>query len=61
MSTQEQMRELHRDLLVYGFILTDNSFTTLDGEHRVRTFRMFERIFYDYMHNGIVIDCKELK
>ena len=54
-------QELHNDLMVYGFIIKDKSFTTVSGDHRVRIIKMCDVLFYDYMWNGEVIDCEELK
>lgn len=57
MKTREQ---LHEELLMYGIILQDNEFECDNGYHRIRIIQLEEHIYYDYMYNGKIIECKEL-
>lgn len=57
MKTKEQ---LHEELLMYGIILQDNEFECNNGCHRIRIIQLEEHIYYDYVHNGKIVECKEL-
>ena len=58
MTSKEQ---LHKDLIHYGFIVKDKSFSTSAGNHRITIFRFMDALYYNYMLNGELIECEEMK
>ena len=54
------IEKAHKIILDYGIILQDNEFECDNGCHRIRIIQLEEHIYYDYMHNGKIIQCKEL-
>lgn len=51
----------NNDVLRYGTILIDRSFTTNDGGYtRIRIIKFCDKYFYHSMVNGEVIECVEL-
>ena len=56
-----KLEVLHNTVIDYGDILQDSDFECVNGCHRVRIIQLEEHIYYDYMHNGRIVECKEIK